>query len=160
MHLANMRAERRPRGLHGSHARRSHARKALKQLALRFTCNTRAGGARQANTSQALKLFRKRAMRARSTATAGVRDASLPPAHDNSAKRSPQAPGSSAPAVPAAVPTRSPVSMQVPARASSSVAATEQVARPRTHTQIRGSIVVSISARHAEDPGSIPGRGV
>jgi hypothetical protein len=25
---------------------------------------------------------------------------------------------------------------------------------------IRGSIVVSISARHAEDPGSIPGRGV
>ena len=25
--------------------------------------------------------------------------------------------------------------------------------------QIRGSIVVSISARHAEDPGSIPGRG-
>ena len=26
-------------------------------------------------------------------------------------------------------------------------------------TQIRGSIVVSISARHAEDPGSIPGRG-
>ena len=26
--------------------------------------------------------------------------------------------------------------------------------------QIRGSIVVSISACHAEDPGSIPGRGV
>ena len=26
--------------------------------------------------------------------------------------------------------------------------------------QIRGSIVASISARHAEDPGSIPGRGV
>ena len=26
--------------------------------------------------------------------------------------------------------------------------------------QVRGSIVVSISARHAEDPGSIPGRGV
>ena len=26
--------------------------------------------------------------------------------------------------------------------------------------QIRGSIVVSIFARHAEDPGSIPGRGV
>ena len=25
--------------------------------------------------------------------------------------------------------------------------------------QIRGSIVVSISARHAEDPDSIPGRG-
>ena len=25
--------------------------------------------------------------------------------------------------------------------------------------QIRGSIVVSISARHPEDPGSIPGRG-
>ena len=25
--------------------------------------------------------------------------------------------------------------------------------------QIRGSIVVSISACHAEDPGSIPGRG-
>jgi hypothetical protein len=25
---------------------------------------------------------------------------------------------------------------------------------------IRGSIVVSISACHAEDPGSIPGRGV
>ena len=25
---------------------------------------------------------------------------------------------------------------------------------------VRGSIVVSISARHAEDPGSIPGRGV
>ena len=25
--------------------------------------------------------------------------------------------------------------------------------------QIRGSIVVSISVRHAEDPGSIPGRG-
>ena len=28
------------------------------------------------------------------------------------------------------------------------------------YTQIRGSIVVSISACHAEDPGSIPGRGV
>ena len=28
------------------------------------------------------------------------------------------------------------------------------------HNQIRGSIVVSISARHAEDPGSTPGRGV
>ena len=28
------------------------------------------------------------------------------------------------------------------------------------HFQIRGSIVVSISACHAEDPGSIPGRGV
>ena len=28
------------------------------------------------------------------------------------------------------------------------------------HNQIRGSIVVSISACHAEDPGSIPGRGV
>jgi hypothetical protein len=28
------------------------------------------------------------------------------------------------------------------------------------HGQIRGSIVVSISACHAEDPGSIPGRGV
>ena len=28
------------------------------------------------------------------------------------------------------------------------------------HRQIRGSIVVSISACHAEDPGSIPGRGV
>ena len=26
--------------------------------------------------------------------------------------------------------------------------------------QMRGSIVVSISACHAEDPGSIPGRGV
>ena len=26
--------------------------------------------------------------------------------------------------------------------------------------KIRGSIVVSISACHAEDPGSIPGRGV
>ena len=26
--------------------------------------------------------------------------------------------------------------------------------------QIRGSIVVSISACHAEDPGSIPGRGI
>ena len=26
--------------------------------------------------------------------------------------------------------------------------------------RFRGSIVVSISARHAEDPGSIPGRGV
>ena len=26
--------------------------------------------------------------------------------------------------------------------------------------QIRGSIVVSISACHADDPGSIPGRGV
>ena len=26
--------------------------------------------------------------------------------------------------------------------------------------QIRGNIVVSISACHAEDPGSIPGRGV
>ena len=26
--------------------------------------------------------------------------------------------------------------------------------------QVRGSIVVSISACHAEDPGSIPGRGV
>ena len=29
-----------------------------------------------------------------------------------------------------------------------------------TDLQIRGSIVVSISACHAEDPGSIPGRGV
>ena len=28
------------------------------------------------------------------------------------------------------------------------------------HFRIRGSIVVSISACHAEDPGSIPGRGV
>ena len=28
------------------------------------------------------------------------------------------------------------------------------------HLPIRGSIVVSISACHAEDPGSIPGRGV
>ena len=27
-------------------------------------------------------------------------------------------------------------------------------------SQVRGSIVVSISACHAEDPGSIPGRGV
>ncbi len=27
-------------------------------------------------------------------------------------------------------------------------------------SNIRGSIVVSISACHAEDPGSIPGRGV
>ena len=27
------------------------------------------------------------------------------------------------------------------------------------HNHIRGSIVVSISACHAEDPGSIPGRG-
>ena len=26
--------------------------------------------------------------------------------------------------------------------------------------QVRGNIVVSISACHAEDPGSIPGRGV
>ena len=26
-------------------------------------------------------------------------------------------------------------------------------------TMVRGSIVVSISAHHAEDPGSIPGRG-
>ena len=32
-------------------------------------------------------------------------------------------------------------------------------AKPVSH-QIRGSIVVSISACHAEDPGSIPGRGV
>ena len=30
----------------------------------------------------------------------------------------------------------------------------------RNRTTFRGSIVVSISARHAEDPGSIPGRGV
>ena len=29
----------------------------------------------------------------------------------------------------------------------------------RNRTTFRGSIVVSISARHAEDPGSIPGRG-
>ena len=29
----------------------------------------------------------------------------------------------------------------------------------RSRQQVRGSIVVSISARHAEDPGSIPGRG-
>ena len=29
-----------------------------------------------------------------------------------------------------------------------------------SYCQIRGSIVVSISACHAEDPGSIPGRGV
>ena len=56
------RTRRRPRGLHGSHARRSHARKALKHSWLstvRFICNTRGGGARQANTSQALKLLRK-----------------------------------------------------------------------------------------------------
>ena len=26
-------------------------------------------------------------------------------------------------------------------------------------SRVRGSIVVSISARHADDPGSIPGRG-
>ena len=31
---------------------------------------------------------------------------------------------------------------------------------PGPEKQIRGSIVVSISACHAEDPGSIPGRGV
>ena len=30
----------------------------------------------------------------------------------------------------------------------------------RDHSQIRDSIAVSISACHAEDPGSIPGRGV
>ena len=29
----------------------------------------------------------------------------------------------------------------------------------RSREQVRGSIVVSISACHAEDPGSIPGRG-
>ena len=33
-------------------------------------------------------------------------------------------------------------------------------ARLLLEVQIRGSIVVSISACHAEDPGSIPGRGV
>ena len=41
--------------------------------------------------------------------------------------------------------------------------AVEQVLLPTTlyaHCQIRDSIVVSISACHAEDPGSIPGRGV
>ena len=32
--------------------------------------------------------------------------------------------------------------------------------RSRTSSSIRGSILVNISARHAEDPGSIPGRGV
>ena len=32
--------------------------------------------------------------------------------------------------------------------------------RTSSYFQIRGSIVVSISACHAEDPGSIPGRGV
>ena len=31
---------------------------------------------------------------------------------------------------------------------------------PRHRSQVRGSIVVSISACHAEDPGSIPGRGI
>ena len=31
---------------------------------------------------------------------------------------------------------------------------------PSRHQQVRDSIVVSISACHAEDPGSIPGRGV
>ena len=31
---------------------------------------------------------------------------------------------------------------------------------PLAQNHVRGSIVVSISARHAEDPGSIPGRGV
>ena len=31
---------------------------------------------------------------------------------------------------------------------------------PLAQNHLRGSIVVSISARHAEDPGSIPGRGV
>ena len=34
-----------------------------------------------------------------------------------------------------------------------------QIFWPSLSYQIRGSIVVSISARHAEDPGSIPGRG-
>ena len=41
--------------------------------------------------------------------------------------------------------------------------AVEQVLLPTTlyaHCQIRDSIVVSISACHAEDPGSIPGGGV
>ena len=33
-------------------------------------------------------------------------------------------------------------------------------AKTSSYFQIRGSIVVSISACHAEDPGSIPGRGV
>ena len=33
----------------------------------------------------------------------------------------------------------------------------EAICEPQV--QIRGSIVVSISACHAEDPGSIPGRG-
>ena len=31
---------------------------------------------------------------------------------------------------------------------------------PLAQNHVRGSIVVSISARHAEDPGAIPGRGV
>ena len=31
---------------------------------------------------------------------------------------------------------------------------------PSAQNHLRGSIVVSISACHAEDPGSIPGRGV
>ena len=35
-----------------------------------------------------------------------------------------------------------------------------QMANACMDQQIRGSIVVSISACHAEDPGSIPGRGV
>ena len=33
-------------------------------------------------------------------------------------------------------------------------------ASAKRRLQVRGSIVVSISACHAEDPGSIPGRGV
>ena len=35
----------------------------------------------------------------------------------------------------------------------------EHETKEMTHIKIRDSIVVSISACHAEDPGSIPGRG-
>ena len=37
---------------------------------------------------------------------------------------------------------------------------TEHKTKEMTHIKIRDSIVVSISACHAEDPGSIPGRGI
>ena len=46
------------------------------------------------------------------------------------------------------------------AEASGLCALTQEVSCNSVFFNIRCSIVVSISARHAEDPGSIPGGGV
>ena len=61
-------------------------------------------------------------------------------------------------------PQRTPESPREPQRDTrtqnpDSTPQTSQVQNPESKYQIRGSIVVNISACHAEDPGSIPGRG-